>query len=148
MKIKFNLSSYEPIDEGERILAIKDAKCVPSGKPTKIEVTFVDIITNRTLKSTYSISSDGAMAAFAVLCRTALDLPDMSEFDTVSDMPKLVNKKLVCNVVHTEGNQPKEDGTFPIFANISKIIELYDGEAQVKTETVSPRNSILTDDLM
>lgn len=148
MKIKFNLASYEPVDEGRRILVVKEAKCVPSGKPTKIEVMFADVVTNRTLKSTYSISSDGAMMAFAILCRTALELPDMGEFDTVADMPKLVGKKLVCDVVRTEGNQPKEDGTFPIFANISKIIELYNETSELPAETVSPRNSIPTDDLM
>ena len=145
MKILFNLEQYTPIDAGERVLIIKDAKCVPSGKPTKIELTFEDIDTKRTLKSGYSFSVDGAMRAFGFLCRTALNLPDMGEFDTIADTPKLIGKQLLCEVVHTEGTQAREDGTFPIFANISKVKGLI--EPTATSTATSPRNSIPTGDL-
>ncbi len=146
MKILFNLEQFTPVDAGERVLVIKDAKCVPSGKPTKIEITFEDIKTNRTLKSSYSFSTEGAMRAFGFLCRTALNVPDMGEFDTNTDTQKLIGVKLVCEVVHTEGTQPREDGTFPIFANISKVLSRYDEGNETSTAT-SPRNSIPTGDL-
>lgn len=146
MKILFNLEQFTPVDAGERVLAIKEAKCVPSGKPTKIEITFEDIKTKRTLKSSYNFSTEGAMRAFGFLCRTALDIPDMGEFDTIIDTPKLIGVKLVCEVVHTEGTQPREDGTFPIFANISKVLSRYEENIEASTAT-SPRNSIPTGDL-
>ena len=149
MKILFNIENYAPVDAGERVLVIKDAKCVPSGKPTKIELTFEDIDTKRTLKSSYNFSVDGAMRAFGFLCRTALDLPDMGEFDTTIDTPKLIGVKLVCEVVHTEGTQPREDGTLPVFANISKVLRRYDEATTTTTTaaTTSPRNSNPTGDL-
>lgn len=149
MKILFNLEQFTPVDAGERVLVIKDAKCVPSGKPTKIEITFEDIKTKRTLKSSYSFSTEGAMRAFGFLCRTALDIPDMGEFDTTIDTPKLIGVKLVCEVVHTEGTQPREDGTFPIFANISKVLSRYKEDTTTTTTSTatSPRNSIPTGDL-
>lgn len=149
MKILFNLEQFTPVDAGERVLVIKEAKCVPSGKPTKIEITFEDIKTKRTLKSSYSFSTEGAMRAFGFLCRTALDIPDMGEFDTTIDTPKLIGVKLVCEVVHTEGTQPREDGTFPIFANISKVLSRYEEDTTTTTTstTTSPRNSIPTGDL-
>ena len=50
MKILFNLEQYKPVDAGERVLTIKEAKCTPSGKPSKIELTFEDNETKRTLK--------------------------------------------------------------------------------------------------
>ena len=149
MVVRFNLASYEPVDEGDRILKITEAKCTPSGKPSKIELTFKDVVTDRTLKSSYSFSTEGAMRAFAFLCRIALDLPDMGEFDTVADTPKLIGKQLLCEVVHTEGTQPREDGTFPVFANISKVKELIEPTetSTVASTATSPRNSIPTGDL-
>lgn len=145
MKILFNLEQYKPVDAGERVLIIKEAKCTPSGKPSKIELTFEDNETKRTLKNNYSFTSEGGMRAFGFLCRIALNIPDMGEFDTTTDTPKLVGAKLVCEVVHTEGTQPREDGTLPIFANISRVLRRY--EEDTTPTTTSPRNSIPTGDL-
>lgn len=150
MKITYNLKSFEPVPEGERILEITEAKCTPSGKPTQLDVTYKDVETGRTLKSNYKFNIPGALMAMGFLCKTALNMEDAGEFDTITDTPKLIGKKLVANVKHTEGTQPKEDGTFPIFANIDKIISL--ASATTKTTTsipsgVSPRNAIATDDL-
>lgn len=150
MKITYNLKSFEPVPEGERILEITEAKCTPSGKPTQLDVTYKDVETGRTLKSNYKFNIPGALMAMGFLCKTALNMEDAGEFDTITDTPKLIGKKLVVNVKHTEGTQPKEDGTFPIFANIDKIISL--ASATTKTTTsipsgVSPRNAIATDDL-
>jgi len=143
MKIKFNLEEFKPIDEGERTLRISEAKCIPSGKPQKIEITFVDTQTQRSLKNSYSFTSEGGMRAFGFLCRVALNIPDLGEFDT-ADIDKLVGKTLICNVVHTQGTTMRENGTYPIFANISRVISLAGNTA---TEEVSPRNAIASDDL-
>ena len=147
-KIKFDLASFEPIPEGERILEITKAECKPSGKPTALHVTFKDVLTNRTLNNRYDFTSSGGMTAMAIMCRIALDLADMDEFDTTADTPKLVGRRLKCEVVHNEGTQPKEDGTFPIFANIKKVISLAsDNQVQTPSTNASPRQTIIGNDL-
>lgn len=151
--IKFNMDQFEPVPEGERNLEITEAKCVPSGRPTKMDVTFKDIQTGRILKNSYKFDISGSLMAMGFLCRTALELPDMGEFDTAKDTERLIGKIVKCEVVHTEGNQPREDGTLPVFANIKKVLELVttsvkaddlDSVLSGKTtaEKVSPRASI------
>lgn len=151
MKIVYNLKSFEPVPEGRRVLEITESKCSPSGKPQQLDVTFKDIETGRTLKSTYKFNIQGAVMAMGFLCKTALHMEDAGEFDTTTDTPKLIGKRLLAEVVHTQGSTPKEDGSFPIFANISKILgEASDVNALEDTPSVvSPRNAISnnTDDL-
>lgn len=153
--IKFNLDSFEPVPEGTRILEIVEAVAVPSGRPSKIDVTFKDVDTNRKLKNSYRFDNKGGLAALGFLCRTALSLPDMGEFDT-ADTKNLVGKILECEVVHTKGSQPREDGTFATFANIKKVNSLVNDVTTVSTDidivldtNVSPRASIslASDDL-
>lgn len=121
MKIKFNLNNYEPIPEGEQVLEITKAECKPSGKPTGCSVTFKDA-KGRMLTNKYDFNNPTGLTIFAILCRYALDIQDMEEFDTIIDTPKLVGKKIVCEIVHNQGTQAREDGTYPIFANIKKIV--------------------------
>ena len=148
MKIKFDLATFEPIPEGERVLEIIKAECKPSGKPTAMHVTFKDVETNRTLNNRYDFSSSGGLTAMGIMCRIALDLADMDEFDTVTDTPKLIGKKLVCEIVHNPGTQRKEDGTLPIFANIKKVIALAETTTKTTTSTnTSPRQTIIGNDL-
>jgi len=146
MKIKFDLQSYEPIPEGERVLEITKAECKPSGKPTEMVVTFKDIRTNRTLMNRYNFANAGGLTAMAIMCRIALDLPDADEFDTTTDTPKLVGRKLLCEVVHNAGTQPREDGTLPVFANIKKVISLANDE-KTSSSDASPRQQIIGSDL-
>ena len=145
-KIKFDLASFEPIPEGERILEITKAECKPSGKPTALHVTFKDVLTNRTLINRYDFTSSGGMTAMAIMCRIALDLADMDEFDTATDTPKLVGRRLKCEIVHNEGTQPREDGTLPVFANIKKVISLA-SDNQAPIPNASPRQTIIGNDL-
>lgn len=146
--IKFNLeNNYKTVPEGERILTITKAEATPSGKPTNITVGFKDteggLLTNK-----YNLKVEGAVNAFGVLCRIALALPDMAEFDTTTDLKKLLGKKVKCEVTHTQGTEPREDGTYITFANIKKVISLVTDEAPVvNAGTPSPRQQIATDDL-
>lgn len=152
MKIVYNLKSFEPVPEGERILEITEAKCTPSGKPQQLDVTFKDVETGRTLKSNYKFNIPGAVMAMGFLCKVVLKMEDAGEFDTQVDTPRLVGKKVLALVKHVEGTTPKEDGTFPIFANIDKII---DGVGRTETTTtttstqtnVTPRQAIADNDL-
>lgn len=143
MKITFNLQNFEPVPEGTRKMTITEAKAVPSGKPNKIETTFKDIETGRTLKNNYGLTNSGGLNAFGYLCRVAFNMKDMDEFDT-DNINKLVGKTVLCEVVHTEGTQPREDGSLPIFANIKKVISLVGEEQKSATANTgtSPRASI------
>lgn len=145
MVVKFNLNQYTPIPEGEQLLEITKAVVTPSGKPTKAEITFKDS-EGRLLTSRYDFNVNGALMAFGFLCRIVFSLEDMDEFDT-NDIGKMVGKKVICEIVHTEGTQEREDGTLPVFANIKKVLRLADDSTPIVTEK-SPRASIpVGDDL-
>lgn len=147
MKIKYNLNEgFKLVKEGERVLEITKAEVKPSGRPTKIVLGFKDIEDGATLQNNYDLSNNGAIYALGLVCKYTLGLEDEDEIDTATDLPKLVGKKVVCEIVHNEGSQPREDGTLPKFANIAKVVGgVEDTTGEVKT---SPRASISTmDDL-
>lgn len=139
MLIKMNLKGNFPkVPEGERILEITNAECRPSGKPTRLEVTFKDS-EGATLVNRYDFER-GAYQ-MGMLCSIALGLHDGDDFDTVKDTPRLVGKKVLCEVVHNKGTKPNENGEFPTFVNIKKVISLVDEETG-EVEDLSPRNMI------
>lgn len=140
MKINFNLQNYEPVPEGIRVMTITKAKATPSGKPSKIETVFKDNATGRTIINNYGLDSNGGLMAFGFLCRVAFNMQDMDSFDT-DNVSELVGKVVKCEVVHTEGTSPREDGTLPIFANIKKVVALVSDNTE-PTEGTSPRASI------
>lgn len=147
MVIKMNLqNNYKTVPEGERILEITKAECKPSGKPKSLHVVFKDS-EGGLINSKYDFDIPGAVTAMSIMCSYALNLEDGDEFDTIKDTPKLVGKKLICEVVHTEGTKEKEDGTLPIFANVKKIIGLYEENTKTVETTSSPRQKILGNDL-
>ena len=148
MKIKFNLNNgFKLVQEGTRVLEITKAEAKPSGKPTKIVLGFKDIEDGAMLQNNYDLSNNGAIYALGLVCKYALGLEDEDEIDTATDLPKLVGKKVVCEIVHNEGNQPKEDGTLPKFANIAKVVGGVE-ETTGEVKSTSARASISTmDDL-
>ena len=142
MKIKMNLkSNFKLVEEGERVLKITKAECTPSGKPNKLKVTFQDkdggFINNQ-----YNFDNDKSLFALGKLLEVALGFEDGDEFDTKSDTERLVGKTILCEVVHTQGNKPNENGELPTFANIKKTISLVE-----ETNNTSPRNAIASQDL-
>lgn len=147
MKIKYNLNEgFRLVKEGERVLEITKAEAKPSGRPTKIVLSFKDIEDGATLQNNYDLSNNGAIYALGLVCKYTLGLEDEDEIDTATDLPKLVGKKVVCEIVHNEGNQPREDGTLPKFANIAKVVG---GVEETTGEVRTARGSIPTiaDDL-
>jgi hypothetical protein len=140
MMIKMNLKgNFKTVPEGERVLTITKAEATPSGKPDKLKVTFQDS-EGGFINSQYKFDISGALYQMSMLVSTALGLEDGDEFDTKNDTPKLVGKKVLCEVIHVEGTRPNEDGELPVFANIKRILKL------VKEESDSPRNSIASND--
>lgn len=149
MKIKYNLNEgFKLVPEGERILEITKAEAKPSGKPNKIVISFKDVESGATMLNNYDLSNNGAIYALGLICKYTLGLKDEDEIDTVTDLPKLIGKQVVCEIIHNEGTQPRDDGTLPKFANISKVIGgVYDKTGEV-TNSSSARASIPTmDDL-
>ena len=141
MKIRMNLkNNFKLVEEGERELKITKAECKPSGKPNSLVVTFQDteggFINNR-----YNFDNDKSLFALGKLLEVALGFEDGDEFDTKSDTERLVGKTILCEVVHTQGSKPNENGEFPTFANIKRTISLVE-----ETSDISPRNAIANDD--
>lgn len=144
MKIKMNLNgNFKLCPEGERVLTITKAECKPSGKPDNMKVTFQDS-EGGFVNSKYDFTNDKSVWAMGMMLSKALELEDGDEFDTKTDTPKLIGKKLLCEVVHTEGTKPNDDGELPIFANIKKVIALVNDDTGEVEE--SPRNMIANND--
>lgn len=147
MKIKMNLNgNFKLCPEGKRVLTITKAECKPSGKPDNMKVTFQDT-EGGFVNSKYDFTNDKSLFAMGMLVSKVLEIEDGEEFDTKTDTPRLVGKKVLCEVVHTEGTKPNEDGELPIFANIKKVISLVDDETgEVQTSEKSARNMIVDDE--
>ena len=146
MRIKMNLKgNFTVVPEGERVLEITKAECTPSGKPNKLKVTFQDS-EGGFINSQYNFDNDKSLFAMGKLLETALSFEDGDEFDTKTDTPKLVGKKLLCEVVHTQGTKPNEDGELPTFANLRKTISLITDDGEVVENNASPRNIIADDE--
>lgn len=146
MKIKMNLNgNFKLCPEGERVLTITKAECTPSGKPDKLKVTFQDS-EGGFVNSKYDFTNDKSVWAMGMMLSKALELEDGDEFDTKLDTPKLVGKKLLCEIVHTQGTKPNDDGELPTFANIKRVISLVDDETGEVTEEKSARNIIADDE--
>lgn len=143
VKIKYNLNEgFKIVDEGEQVLEIVKAEAKPSGKPTAIHITFKDN-KGAQLINRYDLSVQGAINAFGRVCKYTLNTQDADEIDTSTDLPKMIGKKIVCEIVHTKGTQAREDGSYPIFANISKVL----GTPNEATQTTnSARASIPNND--
>ena len=136
MKLVMNLkSNFKLVPEGERRLKITKAEAKPSGKPTHMEVTFQDS-EGGYIYSNYDF--DRALYPLSVLMCTALGLEDGDEIDPKEDAKKLIDKELICEVVHREGTKPNDKGELPVFANIKQVISLADDTVVEE----SPRNSI------
>lgn len=142
MKIKMNMQGFKLVEEGERVLKITKAECTPSGKPDKLKVTFQDVKDGGMINSQYSFSNSSAVFAMSKLAEVALGLEDGDEFDTKTDTPRLVGQELLCEVVHTQGTKPNNDGELPTFANVKKVISLANSNTGEVVD--SPRNSIAT----
>lgn len=140
MRVKLNLNNnFKLVEEGEQVLEITKAEASPSGRPERLKVTF-RANNGGFINTRYEFNNDKSLWAMGMMLSKALGLEDGDEFDTKTDTPKLVGKKLLCEVIHTEGTKPNDDGELPIFANIKKVIALVNDDTGEVEE--SPRNMI------
>lgn len=144
MKIKMNLkSNFIVVPEGERVLEITKAECTPSGKPNKLKVTFQDS-EGGFINSQYDFDNSTALFAMGKLLEIVLGFEDGDEFDTKIHTAQLVGNKVLCEVKHSQGSKPNDDGELPTFANVKKVISLVSDDGEV-IDDLSPRNAIATD---
>lgn len=151
--IKFNLNrGYKMIKEGERVLEITECVATPSGYPTEMKWTLKDVEDGATMND--KCDFDKTVWKISNIASVVLGVQDNDEMDVNELAKKLVGKKIKCEVSHVQGKQAREDGTFPTFVNIKKVIALvYDTAVveQTATQTAvveqsqsdSPRSSIL-----
>lgn len=144
MKIKVNLkSNFKIVQEGERTLEITEAKGVPSGAPTKLELLMKDVEDGASLRNSYNLENETGNWLAGMLVHIALNLDDGEELDP-KDFKKLVGVKLLCEVAHSEYN----DKTY---ANVKKIISRVEDTSNsdlIKQidETLYPREAIASED--
>ena len=145
MLIKMNLKgNFTLVPEGERVLTITKAECKPSGKPTNMKVTFQDS-EGGFVNSQYNFDNDKSLFAMGKILETALGFEDGDEFDTKTDPERLVGLTLLCEVAHSQGTKPNENGDLPTFANLKRTISLITADGEVSSN-VSPRSAIAIDD--
>lgn len=146
MKITMNLKgNFKLVEEGERVLTITKAECTPSGKPNKMKVTFQDV-DGGYINSQYNFDNDKSLFAMGKMLEVALGFEDGDEFDTKTDTEKLINKQLLCEVVHTQGTKPNDEGELPTFANIKKVLSLVTEDGEATNDNSSPRSAIVDDE--
>ena len=140
--IKFNLSgNYKIMSAGEKILTITECKAIPSGNPTSIEIIWTDD-ENATIKE--KIDLNRALWKISRICEATLGVSDGEEMSIDEMCKKLTNAKAKCLVEHKNGTTQREDGTYPIFANVTKILGgVEEVTSATPTQTENPRSSIL-----
>lgn len=145
MQVKFNLSrEYKKIPEGRQILTITDVTAVPSGKPSEMKITYTDAQgTTFVDKCNFTTT----VWKLSRVCEAVFGIKDGEVMELDAIIAGLKGKQLDCEVVHTKGNQPREDGTFATFVNIKEIYgvaELTESALPVNmAPTTNPRDSIL-----
>lgn len=141
--IKFNLSSnFKMVQEGERTLEIVECTPTPSGHPTEMKWTLRDVEDGATMKDSCNITDKSTNVwKLSRIASAVLNVQDGQEMDAKELANALLNKKVLCEIVHNQGKQAREDGTFPTFANISKVISLVEDTNDTVTND-NPRNLI------
>lgn len=140
MKVKFNLSKeFKKVPEGEQVLTISDMVAKPKDLPKELTITYTDKDGNTLLEKCNFTSTVWKLSR---LCEKVLNIKDGDEMELDEIVNNLKGKKIKCEVVHTQGTQAREDGTYPTFANINKILGVVN-EEETTTQATNPRETIL-----
>ena len=130
MSIGMNFGEFKLVPEGEVVLFVKEAKAVPSGRPNKIQVNYVDQ-DGGTINAEFKINNDKAMFAFSMLWKTAMGTtPATIE---PQDIPQLNGKYVLSEVTHSVVESTKEEGKMLTFANVKKTLKVVDGFGETET---------------
>ena len=148
MMIKFNLNNnFTLVPEGTRELEISEIKATPSGCPSDIKITWHDSEGGNILET---INIKNQLWKLSIICNKAFNVQDGDSMEVKDICEKLKGLVFDCEVVHNQGKKAREDGTFPTFANIKKIISLHELPEVTLPKTMesnkNPRESITKED--
>ena len=145
--IKFNLNrTYTLMEEGEKVVTLTKVEPSPSGNPTDVKVTYTDEKGVSLLEKINLDRASWKISRIIAIFFAIEDGQEVSPNEFIEMCKKLEGKKIRVEVVHNKGSQPREDGTFATFANVSKIlggVEEEESTSATPTQTENPRSSIL-----
>lgn len=136
MKVLLNTNGeFKLVPQGEVVLKVAKATAVPSGKPEKIEIEYVDV-NGAKIVSTYNLKDEKGVKVFSILVNKILG--NLTEFDT-DNIHDLENKYVLCEITHKLVQSTKDPDKTLTFCNIAKFIEGRTGfpQATVPTTEVS-----------
>lgn len=140
--IKFNLNrTFKMVQEGERVLEITECKATPSGYPTEMKWTLKDVEDGATLNDKCNFTT--TLWKLSTLASVVLGVKDGDEMDVSELAKQLTGAKVLCEIVHVEGSNPREDGTLPKFANVKRYISSVEDTTTNVVANENPRASIL-----
>ena len=139
MKVLLNTNSeFKMVPQGEVVLKVNKATAVPSGRPEKIEIEFVDA-DGAKIVSNYNLKDEKGVMIFSILVNKTLG--NMTEFDT-DNVHDLENKYVLCDIIHKEVQSNKDPEKKLIFANITKIMEGRTGFPQMVAPTIQAEDDL------
>jgi hypothetical protein len=137
MIIKTSKGTFKRVPEGKQELTITDVKLVPSGKPQKVEFSYVHE-NGATFKETFSFTHPVQSAILGKRCDVLYngDMPEGTEIDT-SDLPSMFADKIaVCEIVHKKVADKEDPTKERTFVNIKYVEEYKDAIETVEGELV------------
>jgi len=116
--VNFNRKpSFRIIPEGVQTLKITKVSGIPRAAVTSVTVSFAteDGITQ---DMKYDLTNQYSYNAFYYLVSNGCGF----DLDGDFDIDNMVGKYVEVEIRHRDGARPREDGTFPVFANIKRTI--------------------------
>lgn len=146
MKVKFNLSrEFKKIPEGEQVLTITDVVAKPKDAPKEITIEYTS---SEGLKLLDRCDFNKTLWKLSRLCQVVFNINDGDEMELDEIVKNLKGTQIKCEIVHTKGTQPREDGTYPTFVNINKILSVVevteDDLPKAISQPKNPRDEILS----
>jgi hypothetical protein len=116
-------TGFKMIPEGEHVMHVTNVKGIPRTNVSTVTMEMVNaegLGFNGKWPQKYDLNSDGGYGAFYYLLKNGygIVLDDGDEFD----LGQLEDTYVTVEIIHKEGTKARDDGTFPIFANIKATI--------------------------
>src|SRR5574344_97495 len=113
---------FRIIPEGRHTLTIEKVTGTPRTGVTSVTLWMKDengiYLGTKANGNSYDLTHDGAAGAFWYIANTGCG------FDTDNeplDLDAMVGKRIDVEIVHRNGQRPRADGTFPVFANVLEV---------------------------
>ena len=116
-------TGWTMIPEGRHVLHITKVQGLPRANVTSVTMEMHNaegLGFGGKYPQKYDLTTDGGYAAFYFLVKNGLGI-DLNEGDAFN-LDDLEGKFVEVDIVHKDGKKPREDGTFPVFANIAATV--------------------------